>query len=214
MNLSSYDEQEDLENLKRWWKNYGNAIIFGVALGVAILLGVRYWNQHTEQSLQSASLLYEQMLQEYRAQKADALRKTAESLIKDYASTPYAALASLMLARLDYSVGDAAAAIKHLQWILDHAKDKATAHAARLRLARIYINKGDKDAALNLLNVSDQTGFEAEYAEAKGDIYVIQGKPGDARLAYREALKYLPTTSPYVPVLNMKLDDLGPEKTS
>ncbi len=212
--MSSYDEQEDLENLKRWWKNYGNAVIFGVALGVAILLGVRYWNQHTEQSLQSASVLYEQMLQEYRAQKIDALRKTAESLIKDYASTPYAALAGLMLARLDYSVGDATAAIKHLQWTLDHAKDKATTHAARLRLTRIYISKGDKDAALNLLNVSDQTGFEAEYAEAKGDIYVIQGKPGDARLAYREALKYLPTTSPYVPVLNMKLDDLGPEKTS
>lgn len=212
--MSSYDEQEDLENLKRWWKNYGNAVIFGVALGVAILLGVRYWNQHTEQSLQSASVLYEQMLQEYRAQKTDALRKTAESLIKDYASTPYAALAGLMLARLDYSAGDVAAAIKHLQWTLDHAKDKATAHAARLRLARIYINKGDKDAALNLLNVSDQTGFEAEYAEAKGDIYVNQGKSSDARVAYREALKFLPTTSPYVPVLNMKLDNLGPEKTS
>ncbi|MBI3546105.1 MAG: tetratricopeptide repeat protein [Gammaproteobacteria bacterium] len=208
------NEQEDLETLKSWWKNYGNATIFGVILGVAILVGFRYWSQHKEERLQSASVLYEQLLKEFRAQNVEAIRKTGESLVNDYSSTPYAGMAGLLLARLDYIVSDVAAATKHLQWVIDHAKDGATVHAARLRLARIYMDKGDKDKALALLNVTDQAGFEAEYAEAKGDIYLAQGKPNEARSAYRDALKNLPTASPYIPVLNMKLDDLGPEKTS
>ncbi len=108
--MSAYSEQEELENLKSWWKNYGNAVIFGVLLGVAILVGMRYWGQHKEERLQSASVLYEQLMQEFRAQKPDAVRKTGESLINDYSSTPYAGMAGLMLARLDYIVGDLAAA--------------------------------------------------------------------------------------------------------
>jgi predicted negative regulator of RcsB-dependent stress response len=62
--------------------------------------------------------------------------------------------------------------------------------------------------------VKDQAGFEAEYAELKGDIYLAQGQREQARTAYREALKQLPAGSPYAPVLNMKLDDLGSEKSS
>jgi predicted negative regulator of RcsB-dependent stress response len=80
-----------------------------------------------------------------------------------------------------------------------------------LRLARILLDSGDKEAALALLTVKDRAGFEAEYEELKGDVHVSQGQREAARAAYREALKYLPSESPYAPILKMKLDDLGPE---
>ncbi|MHB8729020.1 MAG: YfgM family protein [Sulfuricaulis sp.] len=211
--MSSYDEQEDLERLKTWWKNYGNTVIFGMLLGAAILVGVRYWNQHTEQRLQAASLLYNQMLQNFHTQPGNA-RKSGEDLIKDYASTPYAGMAGLMLARMDYDAGDTAAARKQLQWVMTNAGDAATVHSARLRLARLYLDGGDKDAALALLNVKDQGGFESEYEELRGDIYFAKGQIDQARAAYREALKHLAQGSPYVRILNMKLDDLGPERSS
>jgi predicted negative regulator of RcsB-dependent stress response len=104
-----------------------------------------------------------------------------------------------------------AAARKRLQWVLANVSDAVTVHAARLRLARIYLSAGEKDAALTLLKVSDETGFKSEYEELKGDIYAAQGNREAARLAFREALKHLPAASPYAPMLNMKLDDLGPE---
>jgi predicted negative regulator of RcsB-dependent stress response len=211
--LSGYDEQEDIERLKSWWKNYGNTVIFGIVLGASALIGVRYWHQHTEQRLQSASVLYNQMLQNFNT-KPESARTSGEELIKDYASTPYAGMAGLMLARMDFDAGDVATARKHLQWVLTNAGDAATEHAARLRLARLYLDGGDKDAALALLNVKDEGGFESEYEELRGDIYLAKGQRDQARAAYREALKHLAEGSPYARILNMKLDDLGPEQTS
>lgn len=212
--MTAYAEQEELEKLKAWWKEYGNALIVGVLLGAAVLFGVRYWIQHTEQSLQAASVLYDQLRQDWHVKKLGTARQSAQTLMNDYSSTPYAGMAALMLARMDFDVGDVAAARLHLQWVLDHGKEAATVHAARLRLARLLLNSGDKDAALALLNMQDPSGFVAEYEELKGDIYTAQGKHEQARLSYREALKHLPAGSPYAPILNMKLDDLGPEQTS
>ena len=212
--MSGYADQEELDKLKAWWKNYGNSVVFGVLMGAALLVGFRYWTHYTEQRLQNASVLYERMIQDLHSKKLDAARLAGESLLNDSSSTPYAGLAGLMLARMDFEAGDAAGGRKHLQWVVEHASDAATKHAARLRLARIYLDSGDKQAALALLEVKDQAGFEAEYAELKGDIHLAQGKRDQARTAYREALKHLPDGSPYAAVLNMKLDDLGPEKSS
>ncbi|OGI50630.1 MAG: hypothetical protein A3E57_06995 [Candidatus Muproteobacteria bacterium RIFCSPHIGHO2_12_FULL_60_33] len=212
--MTAYEEQEDLDRLKAWWKNYGNSVIFGILLGVVILVGFRYWTQHTEQQLHAAAGLYERMFQDIHGKKSGDARKTGESLINEYSATPYAGMAGLMLARLDFEAGDVAKARERLQWVLEHADDAAVKHAARLRLARIHLGSGDKEAALALLNIKDRAGFEAEYEELKGDVFVAQGQREAARSAYREALKHLPAGSPYAPMLNMKLDDLGPEKAS
>ena len=212
--MTAYEEQEDLDRLKTWWKNYGNSVIFGILLGAAILVGFRYWTQNKEQQLHTAAGLYERMFQDIYAKKSGDARKSGELLINEYSSTPYAGMAGLMLARLDFEAGDAAKARERLQWVVGHADDAAVKHVARLRLARIHLGSGDKEAALALLNVKERAGFEAEYEELKGDILVAQGQHDAARTAYREALKHLPAGSSYAPMLNMKLDDLGPEKTS
>ena len=212
--MTAYDEQEELEKLKAWWKNYGTSLVIGVLLGAAVLVGFRYWTQHKELRLQDASVLYNQLVQDASGKKTEAAREVGETLVKDYSATPYAGMAGLLLARLDFDAGDAKSARTHLQWVIDHAKDPATVNTARLRLARLLVGGGDKDAALALLNSSDRSGFEGEYEELRGDIYAAQGKRDEARTAYREALKHLPADSPYLPVLNMKLDDLGPGKAS
>ena len=209
--MAAYEEQEDLERLKAWWKNYGNSVVFGIALGAAVLIGFRYWTQHAEEQRHAAVGLYEQLFQNLGAGSAGEARKLGETLMSEYASTPYAGMAGLLLARMDFEAGDVAKARERLQWVQQNADDDATRHAARLRLARIHLNGGDRDAALALLDVKDRAGFEAEYEELKGDIFAAQGKGTEARAAYREALARLPQDSPYAPMLNMKLDDLGPE---
>lgn len=212
--MSTYTEQEELEKLKAWWKNYGTALIFGVVLGAALLVGIRYWNHTKEQGLEAAAGLYEQMLLDQRAQKLDAVRLTGDTLIKDYASTPYAEMAALVLAKIAHESGNEVGARQHLQWVIDHAKGGVGVHAARLRLARLHVARGEMEPALALLDVKDQQGFESEYQEVKGDIFAAQGRRNEARAAYREALKLLRPDSTYAPILSMKLDDLGPEKTS
>lgn len=210
--MAAYEEQEDLDRLKAWWNNYGNSVILGIALGAAVLVGFRYWTQHTEEQRHAAAALYDRMLQNIRARKPGGARQLGESLMNEYASTPYAGMAGLLLARQDFEAGDTAKARERLQWALKNADDAAVQHAARLRLARIHLDSGDRQAAAQLLEVGDRAGFEAEYEELKGDIHAAEGRREAARAAYREALRLLPEGSPYAPILNMKLDDLGSEQ--
>ena len=207
--MGTYTEQDELEKLKAWWKNYGGALVLGVALGLVLLFGNKYWQQYKDQRREAASNLYIEMLQDARDGRAEAARGFGERLVKDYDDTPYAGMAALMLARMSYEANDAAGARQHLQWAVDHARDPATQHAARLRLGRVLADAGEYDAALALTGAAHQEGFEAEYLELKGDVLALQAKPAAAREAYRAALPQLPADSPYRRTLTMKLDDLG-----
>lgn len=207
--MSAYTEQEELEKVKAWWKNYGGALILGVVLGLGLLFGNKYWNQYQESRREAASGVYADMLQQAREGRTEPARASAARLMQDYDSTPYAGMAALMLARLSFEAGDAAATRTHLQWAIDHARDPAVKHAARLRLGRVLLEAGEYPAALALTEVSPQAGFEGEYAELRGDVLVAQGKHAEAREAYGAALKQMPADSPHRRAVQMKLDDLG-----
>lgn len=206
--MSTYTEQDELEKLKAWWKGYGNAAILGVALGIALLVGNRYWTEYKEQKLHSASFLYETMLDNLEQNRKPAARDAGNLLVTDYSSTPYAGMAALVLAKLGFDSGDVVAARTHLRWAVKNGRDPATVHAARLRLARVVTDVGETEAALSLLNIKDRSGFAAEYEELRGDLLVRLDRLDDAREAYRAALTGLPPGSPYSQVLGMKLDDL------
>ncbi len=188
--MSAYSSQEELDQLKDWFKNYGSSVIVGVLLGVIIVFGYRYWSQQQEAGRDAASALYDQMLTELQAGKPDA-RASGEKLIGEYSSTPYAAMAALLLARQAHEAQDKPLARQRLEWALAHAEDAATQHAARLRLARLLLDAGEPQGAVALVEVKDTAGFDAEYQELKGDVAVAQGQPDAARAAYHEALKHL-----------------------
>lgn len=210
--MSAYSQQDELEKLKEWWKEYGTSLVIGVVLGVAALVGYRYWTQHQETQREAASVMYEQLLTHIRTDQPQAARDVGGKLIDDYGSTPYAGMAALLLARQAHDAGDKALARQHLEWAIDNAKGDATRHAARLRLGRLLLDAGDANAAAAAINVKDITGFEAEYHELRGDLALVAGDTEAARRAYLEATKALPPNSPYRATLSMKLDDLGAEK--
>lgn len=207
--MAAYTDQEEVEKLKAWWKDYGGALVIGVLLGVALLFGNKYWTQYQEQQRFVASDLYTQMLEHVQQAKADAARVNGEKLVAEYDRTPYAGMAALLLARLSFDANDVAAARKHLEWAAKNATDPAVEHAARLRLARLHLAAGEYEPALAQVPAKPVAGFETDYLELKGDIYVAQKKPDDARSAYREALKLLSPDSPQRRFIAMKLDDVG-----
>lgn len=209
--MSAYSQQEELEQFKAWWKNYGTSLAVGVILGVALLFGYRYWTQYRETQRVEASAVYDRLLDELRANKPEA-RASGEKLMGEFASTPYAGLAALLLARHAHDGGDKALAQQRLEWALAHGRDSATQHAARLRLARLKLDAGELPAAASLIEVKDIVGFEAEYFELRGDLALAQRQIDAARNAYTESLKHLGTNSPYRAALAMKLGDLGSEK--
>lgn len=202
-------EQEQIELLKEWIKQYSLVILAGVIIAIVSITGWRYWQQRQTNILEHASRVYEEMLM-MRAQNVPASTLIqAKKLLKHYSHTPYAQMAALMLARDAVTKNDNAEATKQLEWVLDHSKVKAISQIARIRLARVLISSNDPKAALKLLDKTDDETFKGLIQEVKGDAYVAMKDLAMARTAYQQALHELPNAEIVRPLLQMKYDNLA-----
>ncbi len=209
--MSGYEtEQEQIEAIKRWWKENGTAVIAGLAIGAASLFGWSMWADHTRNQQESASIAYQQLMDSLLDGKSDIVIERAERLQQEHADSSYAILAAMAAAKAYVDKSDFGAAQERLQWVVDNSDDTGIKHIARLRLARLLVAADENEEALQLLDeISDPAGFAAEYHELKGDIYVATDKIGLARTAYKRALE-AGEVSVGGQLLQMKLDDLGP----
>lgn len=206
------EEQEQLAVIKDWWKQYGNLVVLALvvaALTTATFYGWRYYRN--QQSL-AAVTLYQQLGQAESLNDAKRVRDIATQIIDKYASTPYASMAELAGARASFGAGDLAAAKTQLQWVIDHARDDEMRDVARLRLAGVLLDEKNYTEALKLTEVKPVDTFSALYADMKGDILVAQGKPAEARSAYKQALDKSGLESQYRTLIQLKLDALGDAK--
>ena len=197
-----YSEDEQAERLKEWWKKNGTSVIFGVAIGVSAIVGVNLWRHYTQTQAESASSLFTQLL----STQGEESEELGNELLSDYDNTPYAALAALYLAKINYEKGDISNAERMLGWALENSKQVSNQHVARLRLARIYLDTDRLSEAENLVDIKKFDGFESEYKELLGDIAMLKGDAESARSAYEEALNALPRGSRFSELLVLKRD--------
>lgn len=206
-------EQEQIEALKQWWADNGKAVVTGIIIGLAVIFGWRSYQTYVLARAEAASDLYTNMVIEVRDNKNDKAREYADKLLTEYDGTAYATFAALMLARLDVADAKPDEAIKHLQLVLDHADEGSLKHLARLRMARILLDQNRPDEALSVLKVDDEGSYAASYSELKGDIYALQGKYDEARAAYQTTLGNAGGETNDTSFLQMKIDNLVPQKT-
>lgn len=209
--METYTPDDQLANLKAWWKQYGTALIAGVVIGGLLLGGGNYWKQYKTKRAEAASLLYESLLADLQQGKPDTLTTSATKLMEDYAATPYAGKAALLLARSRFDARDMAGTRQHLEWAMRNATEVSVQHSARLRLGRLLLDQGDAEAALALVKIKETDGFVSEYEELKGDALLAKGDRQAARRAYQAALAALVRGSSYAQALGMKRDNLGAE---
>lgn len=207
--MNEYEtEEQQVEALKKWWKENGSSLIFGLVIGVSGLFGYRYYNDMQHQHAMQASDLYMGIVQAVAAQKD--VEKSADmnnTLINEFSDTPYAALSSLVLARSEYMKGNREAAVAQLELALKHATDDVIANQARFRLASVYIESGDFDAASALLEVEHDSAYDARYAELSGDLFAARGETDKARAEYDKALALQAESASQW--LRLKRDNLG-----
>lgn len=204
-----YTEDEQVEKLKAWWKSYGNALIVGVVMGLGILYGGRYWNQLQVEKAAQASSLFDQLT--YYVQKNDKknIAATGKKIVDDYARTPYAGLAALMLARQNIDANDKARAKQQLAWAMDNAREEGVRYVAMLRLARIQLEEKNIAGVEELVKEGPLAGFEFEYYELLGDLENQKQDRVAARQAYEKALAHASGAGRYADVIRMKIDELG-----
>jgi len=206
-------EEEQVEALKKWWKQNGKAVFGGVIIGVAVLYGGKMWFEQRNRHIEIASAEYEAMIQDLNQDKKNEAADRGAAILGQYADTAYGELAALAMAKIKVDENDLVAAKSHLQWALDNAKQEEIKRIARLRLARVLHAEGKHDEALQMLSIANAGKFAAAYDELKGDIYVAKGDVAQAKNHYDLALQSLELTSRARRYIEMKLDDLGQSTT-
>ncbi len=202
-------EEQQVEAIKEWWKQNGNAIIAGIVIGLMAIFGWRGYNENLIKEAQEASLLYEQMVFASRSNDAENSRVYADRIIADHESTLYGTYAKLMIAKLEAENGNLDEAAKQLEWVVANHKQIEIGHIASLRLARVYIDADKLDAAEQILNTKNPGAFTAQYEELKGDMLAKQGLNDAAREAYQKAMSNSINSNDVQTLLETKLNNLG-----
>ncbi len=188
--MNEYEtEEQQVEALKRWWKENGTSLIVGLFVGVSGLFGWRYYVDQNNSHAMQASDLYMQVMQSAALNSVDD--KTIDinnKLINEFSDTPYAALSSLALAKSEYEKSNIDAATAQLEIAVKHASNDVIKQIANLRLAKVYIEQSKYDEALALLSLSHTAAYDAQYEELKGDLYLAKGDVALARAAYDKAI--------------------------
>jgi predicted negative regulator of RcsB-dependent stress response len=182
------NEDDQVEALKRWWKENGKAVIGGAVLGLAIVGGWQGWQRYSTAQAERASAYYEQFTQALRRGDDATAQQQGERLLGEYGDSTYGVLAALQLARIAYAAGRPPEAQERLRWAIANADDPALVQVAQLRLGRLLLDSGDLDGAAELAAKPVAEPYAGEFTVLRGDIARARGDEAAARRAYEQAL--------------------------
>ncbi|MGY8524167.1 YfgM family protein [Paracidovorax citrulli] len=203
------EEQEQLENLKAWWRQYGGFLTWVLIACLVAFAAWNGWNAWQRKQAGEAAVLYEQVMKAAEARDVQRIQRAAGDLQDKYGKTAYGQMTALVAAKVLYEAGDNAATKTQLQWAIDHG-DEEYAHLARVRLAGVLLDEKAYDQGLALLKDEPPAAFVALYADRRGDLLAAQDKREDARSAYRQALDKLSANDAGMrQIIQFKLDALG-----
>jgi predicted negative regulator of RcsB-dependent stress response len=209
MAIYDLEEQDQIEDLKAWWGQYGTYVTAAVTTVAVVVIGVQGWRWYQSSQAEKASVLYQAVSQAARANDAAKAKDPATQIETQFGGTAYAPRAALLYAHLLYDAGDKSGAKTQLQWIIDHAAEEELKAVARFRLAQLLLDEKAYDEALRAIDVKTDDAFAAIYADLKGDILAAAGKGADARAAYQSSFAKLDSKSAYRAYVQAKLDALG-----
>lgn len=213
--MSTYiTEEEQIEQIKKWWNKHGNTISTVILVVVVCFAGVRYWQWHKQKVAVQASTLYEQMLVAYTNQDNKSLVSRANKLVQNHQGTVYGDAAHLTLAKVATEKKAYDKASSHLLTVVNNDNNSALTQIAKLRLARIFLMKKQYQPALSAIDKLSNDSYISLVNELRGDIYTAMGEFDKAKLAYEEALSTTRKQKVGNLFLEMKTNDVARQQMS
>jgi predicted negative regulator of RcsB-dependent stress response len=204
------EEQEQLAELKAWWRQHGNLIVTAIVAAALAFSAWQGWRWYQASQAGQAAGVYESLVRAAQTADAKALRDAAGTLIESYPRTLYASMGALVAARFHFDRNDLKAAKTQLQWVVDKSPSEDFRDLGRLRLAAILLDEKAYDEALKLLDAKHGPAYEAQYAALRGDALVAKSQPAEARAAYKLALdKATKEQGAFRETVRMRLEALG-----
>ncbi|MCU6433168.1 tetratricopeptide repeat protein [Undibacterium sp. Jales W-56] len=203
------EEQEQLDTLKAWWKQYGNLVTWSLVIALSAYAAWTGWTSYQRNQSNQASQLYDEMQKAVQAKDNAKVQRAANDLIDKFGKTPYAAMSALTAAKSAFDANDAKSAKAQLRWVVEHSSVDEYKSIARIRLAGLALDEKAYDEGLSLLSGDFPAEFAGDVADRKGDIYLAQNKTAEARAAFQTALDKLKEKNPGRQLIQLKLDALG-----
>lgn len=207
-------EREQAEQLRGWLRENWIWLVAGVALTLGGYYGYRWWESRQASRSLEAGQRFTAMLEAISGNEPDEGLRIADEITGEYADTPYANQATLMLVRLDVDSGKFASAEARLAGIAKDSEDPELRLVARLRLVRVQLAQGRYDDALATLDAVAEPSVEPRVQELRGDVRLAQGDETAALEAWRKAQAAV-TADPEgagqldVELLQLKIDELS-----
>ena len=182
----SIEEEQEINQLKDWWKENGKTIIVAFILGVGGMFGWRYWQAHQAEQIAQASAQYDALI--YSAQQDEQAKKAnIEQFVQANSKTAYAVFALLDEAKKATEKQDFSAAEANLNQALTQSQDEVLTSIVALRLSAVQFQLGQLDNALTTLNQVKGESFNARKAILTGDIQIAKGDKVAAKNSFEQA---------------------------
>ncbi len=205
--MSTYQtEEEQVEAIKKWWKENGKSVIGGIVLGLVVVGGGKGWLEYQRVQAENASASFEGFSQAAYNGDLEAAEQRGKILLDEYKGSAYAMFTALELAQLQYQSGNKDKARVQLQWVLDNAKQEAISQLAKIRLARLMLDMQAYDEAFDLTANPAEDAYQGEFLSIQGEVKLARGDREAARTAFSRALEK-GVSNPSL--IRMKLMELG-----
>ena len=203
------EEQEQLDQLKAFWKRYGNLITWVLIVALGSYAAWNGWNLWQRDQGAKAGSLYDELDRSVQAGDADRSTRIFADMKDRYPRATFTHQAGLLAARVAADKGQGDAAKASLAWVVEHAGQEELRAIARLRLAGLLLDEKKYDEALKQVESVGAGEFAALAADRRGDILLAQGKTDEARSAYQTALQAMDAKVDYRRVIEAKLTVLA-----
>ncbi|EGM71354.1 tetratricopeptide repeat protein [Shewanella sp. HN-41] len=204
MEIYSTEEQQ-VDAIKQFWKDYGTSILIGAVVGLGGLYSWNYYSDMKVAQAEEASQAF-QALTTKSTDEAALLAGVAE-FSKNHDQKGYLALLDLIVAKTAVEAKDYTKAEEVLKKVIATKPSAGLDMIATLRLARVQAEQGQIDAGLATLEQVTDKAFLAQREELKGDFFVRQGEVDKAKTAYQTAVDNGGVVTS--PALKIKLDNLN-----
>lgn len=203
------EEQEQIDQIKHFWKQYGNTITWVLIVVLGAFAGWNFYQYWQRSQASQAAVLFDELEKTVQASDQARIDRVFADMKDRFPSTAYAQQSGLLVAKQYVNLGQLESAKAALSWVADKSADAGYQAIAKLRLAAILLEGKKYDEALNQLSGSFPTGFEALVADRKGDVLLIKGEKAQAVAEYEKAYRLLDVRSDYRRLVEVKLNAQG-----
>ena len=208
-NQLDLEEQEQLDELKAFWKKYGTLITIVLTVALAAYAGWNIYQRWQQNQASQAAALFEEVERHAVAGDIPKLDRVFADMKDKYPNTNFAQQAGLVVSRVYFEAAKPDQAKAALTWVAEKSSDDGYQAIAKLRLASVLAESAAFDEALKLLSGVFPGEFAPLVADRMGDIYMLQGKKVEARAQFEKAFKGLEERVEYRRLVEVKLNALG-----